>query len=114
MRAGEAKDVAEIVDQQQPRLDLGLVRFSINSNLDFGWHGASRTNRAYELFKIERGRKLTPVGREIQGRFNCGGGPLSEEGVYQPYGRSSSLKRAFVREPPKVLRMAPRTVSDLG
>src|SRR5258705_12883716 len=95
MRAGEAKNVAEIVDQQQPRLNFRLVRFSINSNLDFGWHGASGTDRAYQLFEIERGRKLTPVGREIQGRFNCGGGAVYEEGGGQLCGRSSPLKRVF-------------------
>src|SRR5258708_39448327 len=104
MRAGEAKDVAEIVDEQQPRLNLRLVRFSINSNLDFGWHGASGTDRAYQLFEIERGRKLTPVGREIQGRFNCGGCAPFGEGGYQHSGEAPS-KQGFVHQTPAGFRI---------
>jgi hypothetical protein len=53
MRAGEAENVAEIVDQQQPGLDLGLIRLSVHPNLDFGGHVASRTCIGFQLGKAE-------------------------------------------------------------
>jgi hypothetical protein len=49
VRAGEAKHVAQIMNQQQARLDRALLRFAVYTKLDFHAHGTSEHLQAKSL-----------------------------------------------------------------